>query len=158
VSDTENTLPEEQHSTSHEASKRVPRSYHPVVLVLIGVVSSLVVVFGVLTLAHAWGDHHEGKRYGHEYGMRGEHDRRGDGPRGMMERGPRMHGRGGERPEIMRDALASLGVTDKELADALTKQISKLEKAGDITERQADFMRDHVAEELSDNVQKQSAP
>ena len=141
------------------------RLHHPVWLVLIGVLASAAVFLIGGALMHH-GGRGPGGFDGHRGGMMaGRADRgpgmhwggpggmRGDSGRGMMGERPGMfNGPGGaqsgadgvDHRAMMRDALASLGVTDAELATALTKQVDKLEKAKTITADQADAMRAHI--------------
>lgn len=151
------------------------RSHHPAWLVLIGVAASALVFFIGGAITHH-GDHGRGKfgghrggmmdgrgdrgpggRWGGPDGMRGGMDGRhsGMGGAGMMHDGPGMMGgpggasaaaSGTDPHTLMQNALKSLGVTDAELASALTKQVDKLEKAKKITAAQATAMRADIAE------------
>lgn len=129
-------------------------SYHPAFLVLLGVAVSTIVfvTLGAIT------DHHRYRRTNDVIAM---HSRHADG-RYMGSREPELFGRVPGRSnasalamlhegdlDIMHDALASLGVTDAQLRDALILQIDKLEKQSKLTNQEADALRVHVTRELS---------
>lgn len=126
------------------------RARNTAVLVLIGVAAASVVFLAGAALVHRGmhdrGHAMHGRGEGHWMMRHGGPDEgRGmEGPMragGVMDAMTAVHGADGR---LVRDALASLGVTGAELSAALLEQVDVLEQDGTLTADQATLLRAHI--------------